>query len=275
MTTVPSRNRIARSSIGHSAVRLVRAANSRPRLERICYLIGVLLICSGLAHLAVQAIYPRPWLGPLSWRKPVTFGLSFGTVLISITWVTSYLRLTARTRAVLLTVFSVDCVVEVTGITVQAWRHVPSHFYTTPGIHAAIAFSLAVGGAVLIATLGTFAVIALRGRIVEGADPGMRLALRSGFALLLAGLAAGVAMIARGEQLIGEGHRALAYESAGYLKWFHAITLHAVLVLPAVAWWLRARTDLNETQRHQVVALATGAYLLAAAIALIICLIRI
>jgi hypothetical protein len=274
MTTVPGRNPTATSSIRHIAVRLVRAANSQPHLERVCYLVGVLLIGAGLAHLAVAAIYPRPWLGPLSWRKPVTFGLSFGTVLISITWVTSYLRLTARTRAVLLTVFCLDCVVEVSGITVQAWRHVPSHFNTTTGINAGIAYALAVGGAVLIATLGTFAVTAVRGRIVEGADRGMRLALRSGFALLLAGLAAGVAMIARGEQLIGQGQRTLAYESAGYLKWFHAITLHAVLVLPALAWWLRARTDRDETQRRNLVALATGAYLLTATTALIIGLTR-
>jgi hypothetical protein len=123
-------------------------------------------------------------------------------------------------------------------------------------VGAAIAYSLAVGGAVLIATLGSFAYTAIRGRIEAKADPGMRLALRAGFALLVAGLAAGVAMIARGEQLIRQGHRTLAYDTAGYLKWFHAITLHAVLVLPALAWWLRAHTNRTETQRRRIVALA-------------------
>jgi hypothetical protein len=241
------------------------------RVERICYLIGVVLICSGLAHLVVAGIYPRPWLGPVSWRKAVTFGLSFGTVLIAITWVTSYLRLPARVRAVLLGVFAADSVVEVTGITVQAWRHVPSHFNNTPGLNAVIAYSLAAGGAILVATLGTFSVTAIRGRVDGDAD--MRLALRAGFALLLAGLAAGVAMIVRGEQLIRAGHRGLAYDTAGYLKWFHAITLHAVLVLPAIAWWL-ARTDRSVVQRHRIVAVSVGAYLLAAAIALVICIAR-
>jgi hypothetical protein len=240
-------------------------------IEQACYLIGALLILSGIGHLGVALADSRPWLGPLSWRKPVTFGVSFGTVLITIIWVTSYLRLRPRTRGLLLTVFAVDCVVEVTGITIQAWRDVPSHFNNVGALNSVIAYSLAAGGAVLVATLGSFAVIALRGRI--DAAPAMRLALRAGFALLLAGLAAGIAMIAHGEQLIGAGHRHLAYDAAGYLKWFHAITLHAVLVLPALAWLLE-RTSQPEHRQRTLIAVAAGTYCLTAALALLICLLQ-
>src|SRR3954471_12445823 len=172
-------------------------------VEKACYLIAAVLILVGVAHLGVALALPRPWDGPLSWRKPVTFGTSFGTVLLAITWVTSYLRLRDRTRTVLLGVFAADCVVEVAGITVQAWRHVPSHFNTVGPLDAVIATLLAVGGAVLVGTLGTFSVVALRGRI--DAAPPMRRALRAGFGLLLAALAAGVAMIVRGERLIAAG----------------------------------------------------------------------
>jgi|SRR4051794_23955054 hypothetical protein len=235
-------------------------------VEKACYLIAAVLVLVGVAHLAVALALPRPWDGPLSWRKPVTFGVSFGTVLASVTWVTSYLRLADRTRAVLLGVFAADCVVEVTGITVQAWRHVPSHFNTVGSLSAVVAFSLAAGGVVLVATLGTFAVTALRGRI--DAPPPMRRALRAGFALMLAGLAAGVAMIARGEVLINAGERTLAYDTAGFLKWFHGITLHAVLVLPALAWFA-ARTNLDERGQLRVVTAGVGAYLLASAVALV------
>jgi hypothetical protein len=49
------------------------------RIERVCYLIGAALIASGLSHLAVFAVDGGPWEGPVSWRKPTTFGLSFGT----------------------------------------------------------------------------------------------------------------------------------------------------------------------------------------------------
>lgn len=228
-------------------------------------MVGAALILSGLAHLVVAAVSPRPWLGPLSWRKPVTFGLSFGTTLIAITWVSSYVRISGRARAVLLGVFAADCIVEVTGITVQAWRHVPSHFNTESGSDSAIAFSLAAGGAVLIAVLGTLAIAAFR---TQG-PAAMRLALRAGFALLLAGLAAGVAMIARGEILIQGGHRQIAYDSAGFLKWFHAVTLHAVLVLPLLAWWL-SRTGHSEAGSVRVVRLAVAGYVGVAAVTLVI-----
>ena len=257
-----------------SPVLVIRTAlsrsNDQKRIERVAYRVGVALMVVGALHLAVAVIYPRPWLGPLSWRKPITFGLSFGLTLIAITWVASYLRLTARARTVLLGVFAADCVVEVGGITVQAWRHVPSHLNTTSGLNSVIAFSLAFGGGVLIIVLGALAVTAFRGRL--DATPSMRLALRAGFALLLAGLASGAAMIARGEMLIREGHRAEAYSHAGFLKWPHAVTLHAVLVLPLLAWWL-ARTPRTEAQRTRIVTAATAAYVVAAVAAFAVSLV--
>ena len=95
--------------------------------ERLCHATGLLLVLSGLAHLVVFAADGGPWDGPVSWRKPVTFGLSFGTTLIAVTWVTAYLRVGERLRTLLLVVFAADCVVEVGGITLQALRRVPSH----------------------------------------------------------------------------------------------------------------------------------------------------
>lgn len=236
-------------------------------VERTCYLVAGALIVAGLAHLIAASVYPRPWLGPLSWRKPITFGLSFGSMLVAITWVSSYLRLASRTRAVLLGVFASDCVVEVTGISVQAWRHVPSHFNTGSAFDTVIAMSLAAAGAVLIAVLGTMAVTAFRGR-VDG-DRAMTLAVRAGFALLVAGLAAGAAMIARGEVLLRTSTKAHAYDAAGFLKWFHAVTLHGVLVLPLLAWWL-ARTGRCERTRLVAVRTAIGAYVAAALVTLVV-----
>jgi hypothetical protein len=244
----------------------------REPVERAAYLTGALLIAAGLAHLLVALRYPRPWLGPLSWRKPISFGVSFGTVLISVTWVAGYLRIPQARRALVLGIFAADCVVEVAGITIQAWRGVPSHFNTESGFDSVNAYGLAAGGAVLVATLGALAGYALTNRI--DAPPAMRLALRAGFAFLLAGLASGVAMIVRGQQLIRGEHRTLAaYDTAGYLKWFHAITLHAILVLAALAWLL-ARTGRTAEAQRRIVVAATGGYAAAAAVALVVCLWR-
>jgi hypothetical protein len=239
------------------------------RIERVCYLVAAALVASGLFHFGVLLVRGGGWNGPLSWRKPTTFGVSFGVTLLAVTWVASYLTLSARSRTWLLGVFAADCVLEVAGITVQAWRRVPSHFNTETPASTVIAMSLAVGGAVLIVVLGALAMTAFRGRVEADAD--MRRALRAGFGFLVIGLATGAAMIARGEVLIKTGHRADAYNTAGSLKWVHGVTLHAILVLPALAALMAAR-DRPPAQRLRAVTLATWIYAAATAGALVLTL---
>jgi hypothetical protein len=236
-----------------------------PRVEKAAYVVGVLLMLSGAVHFLVFLVDGGPWEGPVSWRKPTTFGISFGLTLITIAWVSSYLVMRPRTRAWLLGVFAADCVLEVAGITIQAWRRVPSHFNTETPFDRVIAMSLAFGGAVLVIVLGAMAVVALRGRVRGGRD--MRLALRVGFLLLLVSLGAGVAQIVKGTVLVRQGHPQLAYTTAGYLKPLHATALHAVLVLPAVARVARL-LGRSERQRYRAVAVASGLYLVATVIAL-------
>ncbi|MGW3285387.1 hypothetical protein ACWDR3_12190 [Streptomyces sp. NPDC001002] len=230
--------------------------------ERLCHATGLLLVLSGLVHLVVFAVDGGPWDGPVSWRKPVTFGLSFGATLIAVTWVTSYLSVQPRLRALLLTVFAADCVVEVGGITLQAWRRVPSHLDMETPFDTAVSMTLAVGGGVLVVLLTVFAIASFRHRPTGPA--GMALAVRSGFAILLVGLASGAAMIARGVVLTRTGHQETAYHSTAPLKPLHGVSLHAVLVLPALAWLL-SYTSWSGTTRRRIVATATGCYVVAVA----------
>ncbi|GHK00211.1 hypothetical protein SY2F82_20080 [Streptomyces sp. Y2F8-2] len=233
-----------------------RRSAMRP-VERLCHATGALLVLSGLAHLVVFLVDGGPWDGPVSWRKPFTFGLSFGVTLIALTWVTSYLRVRARLRAVLLAVFAADCVVEVAGITLQAWRRVPSHLNTETPFDTAVAMTLALGGAVLVVVLSAFTAAAFRHR--PGGPLGMALALRSGFAILIVALLSGAAMIARGTVLSRTGHQQAAYHSTAPLKPLHGVSLHAVLVLPALAWLL-SRTSWREATRQRVMYAAVGGY---------------
>lgn len=240
---------------------LLRTAwrGARP-IERASYAISVALLASGLFHLLVFAVDGGPWEGPVSWRKPVTFGLSFGLTLIAVAWVTSYLRMSARTRAVLLTLFAADCVLEVGGITLQAWRGVPSHMNMETGFDAAVSMTLAVGGGLLVVLLSAFAVVSFRRR-PEG-PAGMALALRAGFAIMLVALLSGAGMIARGVLLARTGHQVDAYASTAFLKPLHGVSLHAVLVLPAMAWLL-SLTPWRVEVRERLVRLAVAGYVVA------------
>jgi hypothetical protein len=247
-----------------------RAWRSQPRVVRVCYLVSAVLVVSGLVHLGIALASDRPWAGPLSWRKPSTFGLSFGITLASVTWVVFLLPGVTRARMALLGILAADCVLEVLGITVQAWRHVPSHFNKETPFDAAVANALAAGGGVLVLVLGALAVDSwFSSRELQ---PSLRLALRAGFGLLMAGLASGVAMIVRGVSLLGQGVADgrwddLAYAEAGFIKDFHAVTLHAVLVLPATAVLL-GRTSLEERARTRIVTVSVALYCVAAVAAL-------
>lgn len=113
---------------------------------------------------------------------PVTSGLSFGLTPAALTWVTSWPRIGSRTHTVLLVVFAAECVAEVAGITLQAWRRVPSHLTTETPFDTAVSMSLTVGGGVLAVVLPAFTVAAFRHR--PSGPEGMASAVRAGFALL-------------------------------------------------------------------------------------------
>jgi hypothetical protein len=236
------------------------------RVERVCYLVGAALIASGLFHLVVLLVTGGSWQGPVSWRKPVTFGVSFGLTLITIGWVASYLRLGRRARGWLLGVFAAACGLEVALITVQAWRRVPSHFNMETPTDALIARVLAAGGGALIVVVLVLTVAAWRSdpRIA----PSMRLAVQAGFASLDVALLMGALMIVRGVSRVAGGDQQGAYAVGGSLKPGHAVTMHGVLVLPALAWVL-ARTGWPERRRRRVVWLAVAGYALLAGVVVI------
>ncbi|WP_442818648.1 hypothetical protein [Streptomyces sp. NBC_01320] len=250
-TTQPVRS----SAVGSSPTAPVWR-NVRP-VERLCYGTGVLLVVSGLLHLIVFAVDGGSWDGPVSWRKPVTFGVSFGLTLIALCWVASYLRIRPRTHTVLLALFAADCVLEVGGITLQAWRGVPSHFNMETSFDTAVSMALAVGGGVLVVILTTLAVAAFVRR--PDGPTGMALAIRAGFAILVVGLLSGAAMIARGVYLTRTGLQSAGYDSTASVKPLHAVGLHAILVLPLLAA-VSARTSWTARTRRTVVRAAVGCY---------------
>ena len=83
-------------------------------VDRGCHLLAAVLVVSGLVHVGVLLATGGSWSGPLSLRKPATFGISFGLTLATVTWVLSLLP---QRRPVLLGSFGLACLVEVVVIT--------------------------------------------------------------------------------------------------------------------------------------------------------------
>jgi hypothetical protein len=196
----------------------------------------------------VLLITGRTWIGPVSLRKAATFGLSFGLTLPSVAWATSFLRL--RARGVVLGAFLVASVVETVLVSMQAWRGVPSHFDFATPFDTVVSMTLAAGGAVIVAVGIACTAAAFAGAC--GLAPSTATAVRAGLVVLMVALATGAVMIARGVVEARGGHAQLAYDTAGSLKPLHAVAMHAVLVLPALAW-LSAHTPWTEERRLHLV----------------------
>lgn len=204
------------------------------RIEKAAYLVAGVLFVSGLVHVVVLLVTGRTWIGPVSLRKAATFGLSFGLTLASVAWATSFLRL--RARGLVLGAFLVACVTETALVTLQAWRGVPSHFDFATPFDTAVAMTLAAGGGVIVVVGIACTAAAFAG--AGGLAPSTALSVRAGLVVLLVALATGVVMIARGVLATRSGNPQLAYDTAGSLKPLHAVAMHAVLVLPGLAWLL-------------------------------------
>jgi hypothetical protein len=227
------------------------------RAERTGYVVAALLTASGLVHLAILIVSGASWDGPLSLRKATTFGLSFGMTLTTITWVVSFLHLSNRTRTRLLAAFTVACALETALVTLQVWRGVPSHFNLETTFDAWVARTLAAGGMALVVLILTFTVAAFRAN--PGVPGSLLTAVRFGFVTLIGAIGVGALMIARGMALVLEGNPQAAYATGGVLKPTHAVTMHAILVLPALAWLL-SFTDWSERRRVQVVRAGAAGY---------------
>jgi hypothetical protein len=234
----------------------------RPGLDTATYLVGAALLASGLTHMAILQATGASWAGPLSLRKPATFGVSFGLTVMTITWVSSFLQVGAKARARILMAFAAASVVETALITGQAWRGVPSHFNVETTADAIVAQTLAVGGATLVVLVTALTWISFRSK--PGVAQSLRIAIRTGFLILMAAMATGALMIAKGMRLVFAGDAQHAYAAGGSLKPTHAVTMHALLVLPLFAWLL-SRTDWSADRQTRAVVIASAAYLLFAA----------
>jgi hypothetical protein len=226
--------------------------------QRFGYLAGVGLILVGLAHLAAWLAVGGAWQGPVSFRKPTTFGISFGLTTITLAWVTGHLRITDRTRWLLLGPLALADTTEVAWVSTQRWRGVASHFNFATTLDTSLFLAGAAAIAVTVTVIVTLTVLAFT---AMRASPSMALAVRAGLLILLLAQGVGGWMIGHGVGPASDGVTLglTTFGAAGVMKVPHAVAMHAIQVLPALAWLL-AFARLPERRRRSLVGVAALGY---------------
>jgi hypothetical protein len=226
--------------------------------QRFAYVVGATLIVVGLAHLAAWLLVGGPWAGPVSFRKPTTFGVSFGLTTITMAWVTGHLRVSDRARWWLLGPLAAADTYEVVWVAVQRGRGVASHFNFATPLDTGLFLAGGVAIAVTVTVIVVLTVLAFR---AMQATPSMTLAIRAGLLILLVAQGVGGWMIQHGVGPASDGATTglTTFGPAGVMKVPHAVAIHAIQVLPALAWLLSFAT-LAERRRTRLVAIATLGY---------------
>lgn len=190
--------------------------------------------------------------------QAVRVRLSFGLTTITVAWIMTRLDVGRRAAWLLLAPVTLAASVEVSWVTVQRARGVPSHFNTATFVDE-LAFVAAGGvaiGVMAVALLVIFALCWFR----PASPPALTSAIRAGLAILLLSQALGGIMIQRGIASLDSGGAAShAIAPAGDLKISHALAMHAIQVLPALALWL-ATLDRTGTAARAAVRLAALGY---------------
>jgi hypothetical protein len=205
--------------------------------ERLAYLVGAGLIVVGLAHAALWAVVGGSASGALSWRKPTTFGISFGLTTATLAWVATYLPVRRRLGWTAAWLLGAAVTYEVAWVTVQHARGVPAHFNDTTPLDE----RLFIAGAVMVTVaIVVIAAITLAAVLRTTAPTPMALAIRAGLVGLLAAQASGVWMLLHGLALLDADADPLVRSmstvgAAGSLKFAHAVPMHAIQVLVGLA----------------------------------------
>jgi hypothetical protein len=232
------------------------------RAERpwhIAYAFGAVLMLVGLAHGVAWLVAGGAWEGPVSFRKPFDFGMSFGVTTITLAWFADRLRLGRTAGWALLVPLALANATEVTWVSLQRARGVASHFNFATPLDTALYFVMGAG-AIAISVLAIIALTVLA-FLRRADDPALTLAIRVGLVLLLIAEIGGGAMIAVGNARaeIGQTEDLVRWGAGGNMRVTHAIGLHGTQVLSGLALWLSA-TSVGAATRTRVVALAAAAY---------------
>jgi hypothetical protein len=200
-------------------------------------------------------------VGPVTWRKPIEFGISGAITTLSLAWVLSRLPRSSGwdwSAATLIAFF----VPETLLIDTQQWRGVPSHFNYDTDFDTAV-FSV-MGILIGVVAIG-IAILAVRSFGRVNGPPSTALAIRAGMIFLLLGQFMGGLIVANGVGPDSTVANASIIGAAGELKVPHALGLHGLQVLAILALILERTPVSGRSALMGVASCAVGYALLIAA----------
>lgn len=192
---------------------------------------------------------PTEWEGRTGWRKPIVFGVSNAMIFITLREALRCQTLVPREYAAHVAAWSTA--VEVSVITLQAWRGVPSHFNTDTTLDATL-YVIKLGGVTLLAAVCFAVTVGFLLRPCKTIAPAKAIALCQGLVLLSLAALVGFAQVIYGHTPRAPRHEETTwclfvtagvtgspcYEVFGQsiLKLCHFMPLHATESLLLLAW---------------------------------------
>jgi hypothetical protein len=178
-----------------------------------------------------------PWEGPLSFRKPVLFGISAGVSVWSLHWVLAQLPRQQCDR-LLDRLVSWGLLLEVSLITLQTWRGVPSHFNQSTLLDASIETAMLL---LITAVSGVIFWLTRRTHQLSDRPLADRWAMQGGMWLLSISCLLGFVITAVGMANLAAGRPVELWGPGGVLKYPHGAAMHAIQLLPLVNGFLAWR----------------------------------
>ena len=215
----------------------------------VLFWFGLINIISAGLFIIFSFVKPLEFAGTNAWHKPIKFALSTTILSWSVAWYSGYLT-PGKDLDICNWIIVLTLAFEVIYIAWQAGKGEASHYNQSTPFHAAM-FTLMA----LAASIATLAIGYLGLKFFSGSCSQLELhylwAIRLGFVLFVIFSFEGFVMGAQLSHTVGneDGTRGLPFlnwsRSVGDLRVAHFIGMHALQVLPIVAWYLLKNVQLT------------------------------
>lgn len=226
--------------------------------SRLLYVSGTFLLLLGLFHLIPAVLWPGDFSGPISFRKPIIFGISTGVTLLSLGWVVDLIAI--KWKQSLSWVLAITSVTEVILISIQAWRGEASHFNSNGFGNTVIHYT--IDACVLCLMVGIFWLGYLSFVQKFHQDDAMRWAVRAGMLFLSLSCLFGVFMLIYGVKRVTLNQEPGIWGEAGVLKFVHGVTIHTIQILPIQVWLMTIYSWSPTTKKRAIMVGSLGHALL-------------